>query len=69
MSETRLESEDILTPREVAARLKVTVGWVYEMSRRRALHQENPLPVLRCGRYLRFSWPDVCQWLRMQGRM
>lgn len=59
----RLEPGDILTPRQLAARLQVTVGWVYEKSRASGDYV-NPLPVLRCGRYLRFSWPDVCAWLR-----
>lgn len=59
MSATRLEPGDILTPEELAERLKVRVRWVYE-----ATHGRNPLPCLRCGRYLRFSWPDVCAWMR-----
>jgi hypothetical protein len=59
----RLEPGDILTPEQLAKRLQVGVNWVYEKSRSRGKHG-NPLPVLRCGRYLRFSWPDVCSWLR-----
>jgi len=51
---------DILTVAEVAARLKVKPGWIYEKMRRR---QQNPLPVFKMGRYLRFSWPQVCAWL------
>jgi hypothetical protein len=60
----RLEASDILTPEQLAERLQVKVGWVYEKSRDRGNHMRNALPVLRCGRYLRFSWPDVCAWLR-----
>jgi excisionase family DNA binding protein len=56
---------DILTPEELADRLKVGVSWVYEKSRAGGKHG-NRLPVLRCGRYLRFSWTDVCAWLRGQ---
>jgi hypothetical protein len=59
----RIEPGDILTPEQLAERLKVGVSWVYEKSRVRG-SERNPLPVLRCGRYLRFSWPDVCDWLR-----
>jgi hypothetical protein len=59
-----LNASDILTPEELAERLKVGVNWVYEKSRGRGAHNRNPLPVLRAGRYLRFSWPDVCEWLR-----
>lgn len=57
--------EEILTPEEVALRLRVKVTWVYEKSRTRGKHGK-PLPVLRCGRYLRFCWSDVCEWLRSE---
>jgi hypothetical protein len=55
--------EDILTPEELSSRLKLPVSWIYEKSRSNGKHG-NPLPVLRCGRYLRFSWPDVVTWMR-----
>jgi hypothetical protein len=55
----RIEPGDILTPEQLSARLQVPVSWVYK-------HSNNSLPVLRCGRYLRFSWPDVCAWLRSE---
>jgi hypothetical protein len=64
MKENAMKSEDILTPEQLAERLQVTVNWVYEKSRSRGEHTSKPLPVLRCGRYLRFYWPDVCAWLR-----
>ena len=64
MKENTMESGDILTPNQLAARLQVGVNWVYEKSRGRGKHSGEPLPVLRCGRYLRFYWPDVCAWLR-----
>lgn len=60
-----INPEEILTPEEVAKRLKVSVSWIYEKSRARG-NYGNPLPVLRCGRYLRFVWADVCGWLRSQ---
>jgi hypothetical protein len=59
-----MESGDIVTPNQLAERLQVGVNWVYEKSRSRGKHSGEPLPVLRCGRYLRFYWPDVCAWLR-----
>lgn len=58
-----ISPSDILTPQELAERLKVDVGWVYEKTRTNGT-RGNPLPVLRAGRYLRFCWPDVCAWLR-----
>ena len=60
-----MESGDILTPNQLAERLQVGVNWVYEKSRSRGKHTGEPLPVLHCGRYLRFYWPDVCAWLRV----
>ena len=60
----RLDPSDILTPAELAARLKVSKGWVFEQTRERAkVRNRNPLPCIRLGKYLRFSWVQVCQWL------
>ncbi len=55
-----MQPEDILTPKELARRLKVPESWVFEKTRAR---QRNPLPALRIGRYLRFDWPAVALWL------
>jgi hypothetical protein len=52
---------DILTVAELAERLKVQPSWVYENQR-----SDKPAPALHCGRYLRFSWPAVCEWLANQ---
>lgn len=57
--------QDILTPRQLAERLKVKLGWVYEMMRTGKPH---PIPVIRMGRYLRFHWPAVSEWLQSQQR-
>lgn len=57
-STTRLEPGDILTPQELAERLKVPISWIYKKS------AANGMPVLRCGHYLRFVWPEVCAWMR-----
>jgi excisionase family DNA binding protein len=54
---------EILTPKEVAAMLRVAPSWIYAKSRRR---QRNPLPVFRIGRYLRFSRAAVLAWLEKQ---
>jgi excisionase family DNA binding protein len=55
-----LRPEDIITPEEVAARLKVPESWVYEKTRARC---RNPIPCLRLGRYIRFDWNAVIKWL------
>jgi hypothetical protein len=59
-----LEAKDILTPAQLAKRLQVKVSWIYESTRGRGRFGGPPLPVLRVGKYLRFSWPDVVEWLR-----
>jgi predicted DNA-binding transcriptional regulator AlpA len=64
--EVRLvDPSQILTLAELAQRLKVSERWVYEKSRKRC---QNPLPVIRIGRYLRFDWMSVSAWLRQMER-
>jgi excisionase family DNA binding protein len=55
-----LQPADLLTPEELASRLKVKKSWVYEKLRQRG---PNPLPYFRMGRYLRFNWPAVAAWI------
>jgi hypothetical protein len=55
---------DILTPAELAARLKVPLSWCYEQNRPR---RKNAIPVIKMnGRLLRIHWPSVCEWLLSQ---
>jgi excisionase family DNA binding protein len=56
-----LDPANILTPEELAARLKVPESWVYEKTRARC---RNPIPCLRLGRYVRFDWSAVIAWLQ-----
>jgi excisionase family DNA binding protein len=60
---TILNPSDILTPDELAARLKVRRTWVYDQMRHRS---RNSLPAIKLGRYLRFNWPSVCEWMQAQ---
>ncbi len=46
----------ILTPAQLAERLQVPVSWIYK--------HIHSLPVLRCGKYLRFDWQSVVEHLR-----
>ena len=60
----RMDPSDLLTPAELAARLKVPKSWVLEKTRERAkVRNANPLPCIRLGKYLRFSWVAVCEWI------
>lgn len=58
----------LLTPAELAARLAVGESWVREKTRERArLRDRDPLPCVRLGKYVRFSWTAVEAWLQRQG--
>jgi len=58
-------SETLLTVAEVAELLRVPVSWVYVRTRRRGIDR---LPHLKLGKYLRFSEPEIANWLqRMRG--
>ena len=61
---TPIDPSQILTLEEVAERLKVTPRFVYEKTRRTS---PNPIPVMRIGRFLRFHWPEVSDWLSRSG--
>jgi excisionase family DNA binding protein len=62
--EASFSSDDIITPVELASRLKVSKTWVYEMTRQRAkVRHERPLPCIRLGKFVRFSWVQVCEWM------
>ena len=59
-----IDPTDLLTPDQLAERLQVAKSWVFEQTRHRAkVRNKNPLPCIRLGKYLRFSWPQVCQWM------
>lgn len=59
-----LRAEDLLTPEQLAKRLQVKTSWVFEQTRKRAkVRNSRPLPAIRLGKYLRFSWPEICAWL------
>ena len=56
-----IQPDDILTPVELAKRLKLPLSWVYKQTARKG---NGSIPVLRCGLYLRFDWIAVSEWLR-----
>jgi hypothetical protein len=62
---TPLAPADILTPQELAKRLKVPVSWVYKHTDN-SRSNGNRLPVLRCDGFLRFDWNAVCEWMRQR---
>jgi hypothetical protein len=61
-----LTPEDLLTPEQLAERLQVSKSWIFEQTRHRAkvrAKNKPPLPCIRLGKYLRFSWVAVSEWL------
>ena len=56
-----VRSDALLTVSEIARLLKVPVSWVYERTRRRGLDR---IPHYKLGKYVRFSEPEVIDWLK-----
>jgi predicted DNA-binding transcriptional regulator AlpA len=52
--------EPILTAEQVAARLDLDPQTIYEFTRSR---HRNPIPTLRAGKFLRFRWSAVENWM------
>jgi len=52
---------EVLTAEELAQRWRVPPSWVRDQSRSRC---SDPIPHIRLGRYVRFSWgsPELRQW-------
>jgi excisionase family DNA binding protein len=57
--------DELMTVSEIAAFLKVPVSWIYDRTRRRG---NERLPHVKLGKYLRFSMPEVNEWLQKQPR-
>jgi hypothetical protein len=58
----------LLTPAELAAKLNVPVSWIREKTRQRArMRDRDPLPTVRLGKYVRFDWDQIQNWLKRQG--
>lgn len=58
---------EILTVKEVATMLRLSVSQVYSLTKPRTRGgdlQEHPLPVLRLGRAVRFIRKDVEEWVQ-----
>jgi len=57
-------NEELLTIKEMAARLKVHPSWLYSRTRIRG-HEAMP-GVIRCGKYLRFKPEMVVAWIKQK---
>jgi predicted DNA-binding transcriptional regulator AlpA len=62
---------EILTVKEVAAMLRLSVSQVYELTKPRTRSgdkREHPLPVLRLGSAVRFIRKDVEDWVEKMAK-
>jgi excisionase family DNA binding protein len=53
----------LITPEELADWLKVPLSWIYDRTRRGGPER---LPMYKIGRYLRFSVPEIEDYLRIK---
>jgi excisionase family DNA binding protein len=49
------KQSELLTPDQLAEKLKVPISWIYEQSR------QKKIPTHRLGRYIRFSLDEVLE--------
>jgi excisionase family DNA binding protein len=59
-------NQDFLTVDELAESLKVRKSWVYSRTRETG---PNAMPRIRIGKYLRFEFDKVKEWLKVQGEV
>lgn len=57
----KIMNDKLLTVDELAAKLKVPKSWIYSRTR-----QSGPgtIPKIRIGKYLRFNWDDIWEWIK-----
>ena len=58
-------NEKLLTVSELAKELSVPTSWVYSRSRQTGT---NTIPLIRCGKYIRFYLTEVLDWLEKKGK-
>ena len=59
-----MQDEKLLTIEELAKRFSVPKSWLYSRTREKG---ESTIPVVRVGKYLRFDYEAVKQWLQQKG--
>jgi len=60
-----VNGQKLLTVDELAARLRVPKGWIYQRTRERS---PSTIPFYKLGKYLRFDLGEVQAWLQEQRR-
>jgi excisionase family DNA binding protein len=54
-------NDNLITPDEMAERLKVPKSWLYSRTRETG---PGSIPRVKVGKYIRFIESDVVEWLR-----
>ena len=58
-------TEQLLTVKELAERLKTPVSWVYGKTRMKG---GDAIPNIRVGKYIRFQLEEVLDWLELKNK-
>ena len=59
------DRQEFLTIEEVSKRVKVKTSFFYAPERRKG---SDPVPCVKVGKYLRYRFADVLEWLERQNR-
>ena len=60
--------EELLTPEELATKLKVSKSTVFELTRKRTAGSRLPMPKLKVGKFVRFRYSEVITWMEKNGQ-
>ena len=58
-----MENQEIITVHELAKKLRVPVSWVYRQTSRK---DPGCMPRIQVGKYVRFRFSEVLDWLNVQ---
>jgi len=56
----KLNFQNLLSVNELAEKLNVPISWVYGKTR------TGSIPMVRVGKYVRFQFDEVLEWLKHQ---
>lgn len=57
--------QNLISVDELADRLSVPKSWIYSQTRKRG---EKTIPCVRIGKYCRFNYADVLEWLKSKSQ-
>lgn len=57
---------ELFTIDELSELLKIPKNWIYSRTR---IKDENSIPCIRIGKYVRFIAADVIEWLKQQSHI